>query len=250
MAVTRTIDFTNVRDSAKFTKRRVPTGDYLAKVIKVEDAVSSKDQQPQYLFTIELIKHRSATYPYYCKITENQLWKLRNLLVAAGINVPKKKLKVDPNRAVNRTIAVSMEDDEYEGREQSVVASIFPAAELTLDGTQSVDKTEDEEVSDEEPETEEAEEESAEEESDQFEDMDRAALKVFIREHDVNFKFLKSHSDDDLRAAARGFGAAEEELEEEEAEEEPEPEPVKPARRRRAAKPVVEETEELDIDDL
>lgn len=246
MVTAHVVDFTNVKDAAKFTKRRVPSGDYLARVTKVEDAPSKNDQTPQYLFTIVLDKYKHDTYPYYCKLAENQLWKLRNLLVAAGVTVPKKRFKVDPNRAVGRLIAVSVDDDEYEGREQSVINSVFPASELTLDA--SSDTQDDAPESDDAEEAEdEAEEETEEAGSDEFDGMDRGELKTFIRGHDSNFRFLKSHSDDDLRTVARQWSedvAAE--------EEEEEPEPVKPVRTTKAkAKPKPPaEDEELDIDDL
>ena len=105
-------------------------GDYLAQVTKVEDAKAKSDDTFQYLFTIKLSKYSQYAYPYYCKLTENQLWKLRNLLIAAGINVPKKRVKLDPSKVVGKFIGVTMEDDEYEGKMQSNIAAIFPASEL------------------------------------------------------------------------------------------------------------------------
>lgn len=242
MAVTaRTLDFTNVKDAAKFTNRRVPSGDYLARVSKVEDAKAKGDDLPQYLFTIVLEKYKRDSYPYYCKLVENQLWKLRNLFVAAGIAVPKKRVKLDPNRVVGKLIAVSVDDDEYEGREKSVISQVFPASELTLDeGEPPAEDTEETEEAEDD-----AEEESEEGGADQFDGMDRAELKTFIRDHDANFRFLKSQSDDDLREAARGFGDDAEEEEEE--VEEP---PAKPVRTTKAKAKPAPEDDELDIDDL
>lgn len=125
------LDFTNVKEGGgSFNKKRQPEGDYKAKVTKVVDAPSKKDNIMQWLFTIEV---GSGSYPYYCKHQENQLWKIRNLLVAAGIQVPKKKVKVDPNMVVGKTIAVTLEDDEYDGKMQSNIAAIFPASELSGD---------------------------------------------------------------------------------------------------------------------
>lgn len=125
------LDFTNVKEGGgSFNKKRQPEGDYKAKVTKVVDAPSKKDNIMQWLFTIEI---GSGSYPYYCKHQENQLWKIRNLLVAAGIQVPKKRVKVDPNMVVGKTIAVTLEDDEYDGKMQSNIAAIFPASELTGD---------------------------------------------------------------------------------------------------------------------
>jgi hypothetical protein len=126
------IDFTDVKDGgSRFNKKRLPAGDYRAKIAKVEDAPSKRDNAPQWLFTITIDDDGSVRYPYYCKLVENQLWKVRNLCVAAGMNVPKRKVKLDPNKLVGKAIAVTLEDDEYEGKLQSVIAATFPVSELS-----------------------------------------------------------------------------------------------------------------------
>lgn len=145
------LDFTNVKDGGgSFNKKRQPEGDYKAKVTKVVDAPSKKDNVPQWLFTIEA---GTGTYPYYCKHQENQLWKIRNLLVAAGISVPKKRVKVDPNMVVGKTIGITLEDDEYDGKMQSNVAAVFPASELSgdVDDEDTEEETDEEEDEDDTP---------------------------------------------------------------------------------------------------
>lgn len=73
-ASTAILDFTNVKDSAGFNKKRVPSGDYLAKVVKVEDAESKRDKGAQWLFSIKFVnKYTDRTFPYYCKLEANQL---------------------------------------------------------------------------------------------------------------------------------------------------------------------------------
>ena len=141
------LDFTNVKEGGgNFNKKRQPEGDYRAKILKVADAPSKKDNVMQWLFTISV---GSGTYPYYCKHEENQLWKIRNLLVAAGLNVPKKRVKVDPNKLVGKEIAVTLEDDEYDGKAQSNIAATFPLSELEDDDTP--DETPDDDDDDDTP---------------------------------------------------------------------------------------------------
>lgn len=124
------LDFTNVKEGGgSFNKRRVPAGDYRATVTKVVDAPAKSDGVMQWLFTFQTAS--GGTYPYYCKHQENQLWKIRNLLVAAGLEVPKKKVNVNPEKLVGREIGISLEDDEYDGKAQSTVASVFPASEVS-----------------------------------------------------------------------------------------------------------------------
>jgi len=262
------LDFTDVKDQSLFNKSRIPAGDYLAKVVKVEDAEVKSTGDFQWLFTIKLVKqHVTSSFPYYCQTSEKSLWKIRNLFVAAGINVPKKKFTVDPSRIVGRTIAVTVQDTEYDGKLQSEIGSVFPAAELDGsldDGASTTDDDDDEtteqvdEDTEEEPEVEE--EAEVEAETDPFDDMDRTALKAFIKDHDAEFKVFKSTTDDALREKARSISVPldpeEEPEEEEEDEEEPPPPPkrvAKPAAKKPASRRVakaVSDDEDLDIEDM
>lgn len=166
------LDFTNTREGgAAFNKKRVPAGDYLAKVTAVKDAPTKDTKEAQWLFTIELLeKYTDRKYPYYCKLVENQLWKVRNLCLAAGFPVPKRKVKLDPNKLVGKTIGITLDDDEYEGKLQSTVTQTFPAAELDGDSGGPDDEEVDEETEDDEEVGEEAEEEEADEESEDDEE--------------------------------------------------------------------------------
>lgn len=149
MAKIQTVDFSGVKDRGDFNPKRVNEGDYRAKIVKVEDGETKQDKEFQYIFTFKLEKYSQYSYPYYCKVQDNQLWKIRNLLIAAGINVPKKKVKLDPNRVLNKTVGVTMADDEYEGKMKSVIDAVFPVSELA-DGVDASDEVDD--VPDDEPE--------------------------------------------------------------------------------------------------
>ena len=265
----KVVDFSNVKDGGgNFNKRRVRSGDYLAKVTKVQDAESSKDGAFQYLFTIQLVKHSQNKYPFYCKLQENQLWKLRNLLIAAGQNVPKKRIKLDPSKVVGKMIGVTMDDTEYEGKPQSEVVAVFPASELAdSDGAEddvndddgSEDDDEDQwntgpsdDADDDEDDEGEADEEGDEEEDsgDEFDAMDRTALKAYLKAQDGSFQAKKSQTDDDLRELARAAAGNDEDEEE---EPEPEPAPKAKTKKKAKAKPKAdddEEFEELDLEDL
>lgn len=144
-ASAKAVDFSGVKERGDFNPRRVKEGDYAAKIVKVEDGKSKKTDEFQYVFTIKLQAFSQNSYPYYCKLAENQLWKLRNLAVAAGLNVPKKRVKFDPNKVVGKAIGVSMEDDEFEGKEKSVIGAVFPISELAGVGEMDTDDSDDEE---------------------------------------------------------------------------------------------------------
>jgi hypothetical protein len=236
-ATKKALDFTNVKEGGNFSKKAMPPGDYLAKVTKVEDAMPNdkEDKTPMWLFTFQLVQTPSATYPYYCKLQENQLWKVRNLLVAAGLNVPKKKVGVDPNKLVGKTVAVSLDDTEYNGKAQSEIGAVFSASELDGDaGVDDVDDVDDVDTEDEdeeptpppkkskktkaapEPEPEDDEDEDEDDadddseddaEGDEFDAMDRSELRRAVRKAVPGTKINKSMSDDDLRNMLRNAGS-------------------------------------------
>lgn len=148
----KALDFTNVKEGGGlFNKKRQPAGDYRAKVTKVVDSPAKKDGVDQWLFTIQV---GTGTYPLYCKLVPDQLWKLRNLLMACGLNVPKARVKVNPQKAVGREIAVTLDDDEYDDgdkvHKQSQVTATFPLSEL--DGNAAENDEDEEEDDDEEEE--------------------------------------------------------------------------------------------------
>lgn len=141
------VDFSGVKDRGAFNTKRVAEGDYAATIVKVEDGKAKESGNEMYTFTIKLQKFSQYSYPYRCVITDNQLWKLRNIAVAAGLNVPKKRMKFDPNKLVGKSIGVTMEDDDYEGKPKSEISSVFPISELA-DGAVVEDDDDDAEAFD------------------------------------------------------------------------------------------------------
>lgn len=276
MATAKTIDLTNVKDGGNFNKRRMPAGDYPARITKVEDSKSSADDKFQWLFTIAV--DNGGTYPYYCKLQENQLWKVRNLCIAAGLNVPKKKIKLDPEKLIGKRIAVTLEDDEYEGKKQSVVNATFPLSELDdysddddAVGDDGDDDDDDEEVApppakkakkkkaapppepeddDDDEDDEEDEEDEEDNEGDEFSGLDRDQLKRRLRKEIPGYKISRKQSDDDLRDVLRDR-VADSADDDEDDEEEPSPPPKKKGKKK--SKPVTvddDELDELDIDEI
>ena len=234
----KSVDFSNVKEGSGFRKTRVPQGDYKAKITAVADAPSKKDGVFQWCFTIDLPE--GGVYPYYCKLQENQLWKLRNLLVAAGKNVPKKKVSVDPSVVVGKWIGVTMEDDEYDDKAQSNVAAVFPASDLTQTEGPGDEEDEDEE-----------EDEDTEEEEDDEEDEEEEPTPPPARKKKRKPAPEPEPEEEDEE---------EEEDEDEEDEEDEEEEPPPPPKKKKAKKPepkkkkkttvTDDELEELDIDGL
>ena len=263
-ASSKAVDFSNVKEGGNFNKKRIPSGDYLAIITKVEDAESKSDQVFQYLFSIKIVSRPSSVLPYYCKLQENQLWKLRNIMIAAGKTVPKKRMKVDVNSLVNKQIGVTIEDSDYDGKEQSEIAGVFPKSELAeIDVPEDEDEADEDEddeevedaevVEDDEEEAEEEVEEEVEEEpeeeeeeGDQYDAMERLELRKVLQGLDRNIKTSTKQSDDDLRDLIRDLTSKKAAPAKAKA--------AAPATKKKATKKASEvtddELEELDIDDL
>lgn len=212
MANSVTLDFTDVKDGSNIRPGRVEEGDYAAKIVSVEVGKSGAGNQ-QAIFTIKLDSHRGNAYAYYCGFNANVLWKLRTLAIAAGIPVPKKRVKFDLDRLVGKSIAVSMIDDEFEGKEKSTIDNVFPLDELDGETVDPDEADEDDEL-----------------EEDDDEEEEVASPKKRSR------KAPEPEPEED---------------DEEDEDDEEEEEPVKPARKRRAkAKPVEDDDDEIDLDDI
>jgi len=140
----RKIDFSKVRDASGINPTHVKEGDYKFKITSVDE--QEKDGKPMWVYILQMVGRVSATYPYRITLVENQLWKLRNLLVSAGKEVPKKAVMVDPSKIVGAVVGGSLGDHEYEGRMSSQINAVFPASELEgeEDEKESVDEDEDE----------------------------------------------------------------------------------------------------------
>lgn len=123
------VDFSNVKDGGEFNPRHMPEGDYPAKITAYKIGKAESTGNDMITFTIAL-EGKRGTYPYRCTLTEKSLWKLRNLMVAAGISVPKKKLKIDPSRLVGKKVGVELTDDEYEGKLKSIITGVFSPSEF------------------------------------------------------------------------------------------------------------------------
>lgn len=144
----RNLDFTNVKDAAVVNPVRVPEGDYVLEIIDVEEG--SSDKNDYWNFICRMKNRRSAVYPYRCTLNEASLWKIRNLFVACGLKVPKKKVAVDPAKLIGKTFGATMVDDEYKDKPKSEINGVFPASDVQSPPTKAPPEDEDVEDVDEE----------------------------------------------------------------------------------------------------
>lgn len=208
------IDFSKTEERSGWNTRQIPAGIYKAKIASVKET-EAQDGTAMLVYGFQPVNKRFRTrlFPFYCKLQQNQLWKLRDLLVAAGEKIPKKALNIDPNKVVGREIAIEVEDDVWEGKVRSQVQAVYNSDLVDED---------DDTVEDSEDQTEEAAEEFEEDEDWDDDDLDDDDLDDEDLDDDWEEDF--DEEDDDF----------DDELDEEEDEEEEEPEPApKPAKKKR-----------------
>ncbi|WNN93835.1 hypothetical protein SEA_ZENITSU_34 [Microbacterium phage Zenitsu] len=172
------LDFTKVEERSGWNTKGIPEGLHRMKIASVEEK-EAQDGTDMLVYALVPTdpRYKARRFPFYCKLQQNQLWKLRDLLVAAGISVPKKALNIDPNSPVGKEIAVEVSDEvgQYAGR--STVDATYDLSVLD-DEDGSAPDDDDEEYEDEEgddyDEADEAEDE--EDEEDEGEDLSTLTL--------------------------------------------------------------------------
>lgn len=210
------LDFSKVEERSGYNSRQMPEGLYEAKV----NALIQRDAQDGtamlvYAFSPVQAKYATRNFPYYCKLQQNQLWKLRDLFVAAGEVIPKKATQLDPEKIVGARVAIEVGDDTGQYSDRSVVIAVYPLSTLE-DLTDDEDEGDAEELEDDELEDDELEEAAdleEDDEDDEYEDDDED-LDDEEDEDELDEDELDDEDDEELD-------------EEDEEDEEPEPAPKK-----------------------
>lgn len=127
------LDFSKVEERSGFNQRQMPEGLYEGKVTSLEQRDAS-DGTPMLVYGLAPTQQKYATrnFPYYCKLQQNQLWKLRDLFVAAGETIPKKSTQVDPEKIIGAKIAIEVGDGTGQYSDRSEIVSVYPLS--TLEG--------------------------------------------------------------------------------------------------------------------
>lgn len=229
-ATARAVDLTNVKEGGAFKPRRKPEGDYRAKIVKADDHQPNDKTKPLgWVLTIQVEGDARSTYPYYLSPEEKQAWKVRTVSAAAGFKLKTARVKFDPNKLVGKTIGISLVDDEYEGRQKSVIDDVFPPSEVGANADEDVPE-------------------------DDYDDADQA---VDVPEDDDEPEEEEVPPTPTRRVKRKP--APEPEPEDDDEEDEPEPAPrhrraavppAKAATRRKAAPAPAEDDDEDDLDDL
>jgi hypothetical protein len=143
---------------------RIPEGDYILKIVEAEEATGERSGAKYLRWTFQVAEgeHKGKRLRMNTSLKPDALWNLRNLIHAAlGKNVAGKAVNFDPETLYGKIVGGAVEDNEFNDRITSQVASVFPRDEAN-----PVEADEDEEEEDED------EEEEEEEDDDDLEDVD------------------------------------------------------------------------------
>jgi hypothetical protein len=185
MAKKMRLDFSKVEERSGWNTRSIPEGLHKMRIESVQETEAGDGTAMLvYALVPEASAFKSRRFPFYCKIQQNQLWKLRDLLVAAGVSVPKKAVSIDPASVVGKFIAAEVEEEtgQYAGR--SSVQSTYGLDILDEDGSIASDEDDEDETDDEAEEADVDEDDDTEdededdEEDDEEEDEDLTELSL------------------------------------------------------------------------
>lgn len=165
------LDFSKVEERSGYNSRQMPEGLYEAKVSGLEQKEAS-DGTAMLVYGLQPMSQKYATrnFPHFCKLQQNQLWKLRDLFVAAGETIPKKVTQIDPEKILGAKVVIEVGDGTGQYSDRSEVIAVYPLSTIEdLDGDDEEDEYDESDESDEEYDDE---DDSDEEYEDDDEDLD------------------------------------------------------------------------------
>lgn len=125
------LDFSKVEERSGYNSRQMPEGLYEARVSGLEQR-EAQDGTDMLVYGLQPTQAKYATrnFPYFCKLQQNQLWKLRDLLVAAGESVPKKATQIDPEKIIGGKVVIEVGDGTGQYSDRSEVIAVYPLSTL------------------------------------------------------------------------------------------------------------------------
>lgn len=252
------LDFSKVEERSGWNTKSMPEGLHEMKVELVDDK-DANDGTAMWTYGLRPTnpKYKTRLFPYYCKHQQNQLFKIRDLFIAAGETVPKKVATLDPNKPIGKLVAAEIVDSsnpQYAGR--SEIDGVYNTDILEDAGNDDASEDDEEYEGDEEDETEEVEDDEDDEEGEDDEELREeiealtlGELRKRAKALDIDTEGVKKIDLIELVIEEELGGGEDEEDEEEddlddedlddedledeefEDEEDEEEEPVKPARR-------------------
>lgn len=176
-SATLRIDFSKEEESGGGGRVRWPEGDYHVKIVKVATGRSSEKDTPYLEVHFQCLsgKKKGKTVSDRFYITPKSLKRVRLLLEAVGVSVPKKAVNIPLGKLKGKTLWIELEDEEREGYDaRSRVAFEGFMSEDDYEAEDSDDEDDDDEddddLDDDEDDDEDDEDDEDEEDDDEDED--------------------------------------------------------------------------------
>lgn len=168
------LDFSKVEERSGYNSRQMPEGLYEARVSGLENR-DAPDGTAMLVYGLAPTQQKYATrnFSYFCKLQQNQLWKLRDLFVAAGETIPKKATQIDPEKILGQKVVIELADGTGQYSDRSEVIAVYPLntlENLTDDEDDEEDEYDDEEADDEYEDDESDDDEDFEDDEDDLDD--------------------------------------------------------------------------------
>ena len=133
MARTVKVDFTGV-ESGGSRNVRVPEGDYLLEITKIDGKKGKESGKPNLIFYFKLSdgpkKGNGKELQHNCSLQKQSLWNLKNILEACGKTVPSKSVNLNVDNLVGLKCAGNVIDGTYNDRLRSEIAFFYTEDEF------------------------------------------------------------------------------------------------------------------------
>lgn len=107
-------------------QKKVPEGEYVAKVKSVKEEEGNAAPYLAWSFTIDGGDYEGATLYYNTSLAEQSLWNLRGLLEALDLDIPDSAFDLDTEDLVDRRVNLVVEIENYEGKRRPRVVDFSP----------------------------------------------------------------------------------------------------------------------------
>lgn len=114
--------------------KTIPEGPYRLKITSAEKGESSNDNETiNWEFEVVGGEHEGSKLWYTTVLTDKSLWKLRELLEAAGQEVPDDEMDIDLDDLIDSELGAIVFHEEYEGKNRAKIGDFIAADEVEAD---------------------------------------------------------------------------------------------------------------------
>ena len=105
----------------------IPEGDYVAAFIDAEEAIS-QSQNEMIVVKVEILEgeYKSRGLKDYLVFTDGAKWKLAQVLVAIGIDIPEGDFELAPEDLIGKTFGIRTIEEEYNGKPTAKIDRYYP----------------------------------------------------------------------------------------------------------------------------